>query len=93
MFCVKEFADGKNAERCSGFVAIAIAANNIAVIDAVKKLAGDNVALQTFVTEKLTKEGLIRMTARKPTANDWLQFPLWIKVPLMKFPLALSSRR
>jgi hypothetical protein len=93
MFCVKGFADGKSAERYFGFAAIVIGAINIAVIDAVKKLAGNNDALQTFVTGKLPKEGLIRETARKPTANDCLQFPLWIKVPIMKFTLPLSSRR
>ncbi len=93
MFCVKEFADGRNADRCFGFVAIVIAANNIAVINAVKRLAGDNDALQTFGTEGLPKEDMIRKTARKPTANDYLPFPLWIKVHLMKFPMSLSSRR
>lgn len=93
MFCVKEFADGKNADRCFGFVVIVIEANNIAVIGAVKKLAANNVALQTFVTVKLPKEDSIRKTARKPTANDCLPFPLWIRVPLMQFPMSLSSRR
>jgi len=93
MFCAKGFADGKSAEHYFGFAAIVIGVINIAVIVAVKKLVGNNDALQTFVTEELQKEGLIKKTARKPTANDSLQFPLWIKVPIMKFPLSLSSRR
>jgi hypothetical protein len=93
MFCVKGFADGKSAEHYFGFAAVVIGVINIAMIVAVKKLAGNNDAQQTFVTEELPKEGLIRETARKPTAADWLQFPLWIKVPIMKFPLPLSSRR
>lgn len=93
MFCVKGFADGKSADRYFGFAAVVIGAINIAAIDAVKKLDGNNDALQTFVTEELVKEGLISETARKPTATDCLQFPLWIKVPRMKFPLPLSSRR
>ena len=93
MFCVKEFADGKSAEHYFVFAAVVIGVINIAVIVVVKKLSGNNDALQTFVTEELPKEGLIRETARKPTASDWLQFPLWIKVPTMKFPLPLSSRR
>jgi hypothetical protein len=93
MFCVKGLADGTSADRYFGFAAVVIGAINIAATDAVKKLAGNNDALQTFVTEELAKEGLISETARKPTATDWLQFPLWIKVPIMKFPLSLSSRR
>ena len=93
MFCAKGFVDGKSAEHYFGFAVVVIGAINIAVIVAVKKLAGNSDALQTFVTEELQKEGLIKKTARKPTANDSLQFPLWIKVPIMKFPLSLSSRR
>jgi hypothetical protein len=93
MFCVKGFADGKSEEHYYGFATVVIGAINIAVIIAVKKLAGNNDALQTFVTEGLSKEGLIRETSRKPTGTDWLQFPLWIKVPIMRFPLSLSSRR
>ena len=49
----------------SGFAAAAIGAINIAVIVAVKKLAGNNVALQTSATEKLPKEGLIRRDRQK----------------------------
>jgi len=93
MFCVKGFADGPSADHLFGFAAVVIADINIAAINAVKKLAGNNDELQTFGTEKLPKEDLIKETARKPTANDWLQFPLWIKVPTMKLPLPLSSRR
>jgi hypothetical protein len=93
MFCVKGFADGPSADRYFGFVAVVIAGINIAAINVAKKLDGSNDELQTFGTEKLLKEGLIKETARKPTANDWLQFPLWIKVPMMKPPLPLSSRR
>jgi hypothetical protein len=65
MFCVKAFADGKSAEHYLGFAAVVIGAINIAATDAVKKLAGNNDALQTFVAEELSKEGLIRETARK----------------------------
>jgi hypothetical protein len=93
MFCVKGFAAGKSAEHCSGFAVVVIEAINTAAIDAVKKLAVNNGVLRTVVTEKLQKEGSTSETARKPTANDCLQFPLWIKVPRMKFPLSLSSRR
>jgi hypothetical protein len=93
MFCVKGFADGTNAGRYFGFAAVVIEDINTAAIAAVKKLAGNNDALQTFATEELPKEGLIRETVSKPIANDCLQFPLWIKVPTMKFPLSLSSRR
>ena len=93
MFCVKGFADGRSAEHSFGFAAVVTGVINIAVIVVVKKLSGNNDAQQTFVTEELPKGDLIKETARKPTASDWLQFPLWIKVPMMKLPLALSSRR
>jgi hypothetical protein len=93
MFCVKGFADGTSAEHYFVFAAVVIGVINIAVIVAVKKLAGNNDAQQTFVTEELPKEDLIRETASKPIVIDGLPFPLWIKVPIMKFPLPLSSRR
>ena len=70
MFCVKGFADGPSADRYFGFVAVVIAGINIAAINVAKKLGGCNDELQTFGTEKLLKEGLIKETARKPTAND-----------------------
>jgi hypothetical protein len=93
MFCVKGFADGKSAEHSFGFAAIVIEVINTAVIGAVRNLDGNNDGLRTFVTEVLQKEDLTKETARKLTANDELQFPLWIKVPIMQFPLSLSSRR
>jgi hypothetical protein len=76
-----------------GSAAVAIVASNIAVTIAAAKRAGNSGALQTFVTERLWKEGLIRGTAKKPIGNGWLQFPLWIKVPLDRLLLPLSSRR
>jgi hypothetical protein len=93
MFCVKGFADGKSAERYFGFAPLVIGAINTAVIDAAKQLAGSSGALQIFVTERLSKGGSTSGTARKPIANDWPQFPLWIKVPPTSLLLAGSFRR
>jgi hypothetical protein len=93
MFCVKGFAAGSSVGRYFGSVAAVIVATVTAASNVGAKHAGNSDALQTFVTERLSKEGLTRGIARRPIANDWLQFPLWIKVPIMKFPLSLSSRR
>jgi hypothetical protein len=93
MFCVKGFADGTSAERYFGSAAIAIGGINTAAMDADKKPAGNSDALLTFVTERLSKGDLIRETARKPIASDWLRFPLWIKVPLRRLLLAAFFRR
>jgi hypothetical protein len=93
MFCVKEFADGTNADRCFAFAADAIGAINTAAMHAVKRLAANNDVRQTFVTEKLSKEGLIKGTVRKPIAKGCLQFPLWIKVPKTPLLLPASFRR
>ena len=93
MFCVKGFADGMSAERYFGSAAIAIGDINTAAMDAAKKLAVNNGALPTFVTERLSKGDLIRGTVRKPIASDWLRFPLWIKVPPKHLLRATSFRR
>jgi hypothetical protein len=93
MFCVKGFADGMSADHYFGSAAVVIGAINTAATDVVKNLAGNNGVQQTFVIERLWKQNLISGTARKPIANDWLQFPLWIKVPPMPLLLAGSFRR
>jgi len=93
MFCVKEFADGASADRCFVFAVDVIGAINTAVINAVKRPVGNNDELQVFVTEKLSKQNLIKETDKRPIASDGLQFPLWIKVPLTPLLLAASFRR
>jgi len=80
-------------ERYFGFAAIAIGAINTAPIDAAKKHAGHSGARPIFVTEKLSKGSSTSGTARKPIANDWPRFPLWIKVPPTSLLLAGSFRR
>jgi hypothetical protein len=93
MFCVKEFADGTSVDRYSAFAADVTEGINTAATNVVRGLAGNNGVRQTFVTEKLSKQSLIKETGKKPIANDGLQFPLWIKVPLIPPLLAASFRR
>ncbi len=82
MFCAKEFADGTNADPCFASAADAIGAINTAAINAVKKRAGNNGVQRTSVTEKPSKQNLIKETDKRLIACGMLQFPLWIKVPL-----------
>ena len=93
MFCAKEFADGINAGRCFAFAADAIGAINTAAINVVKKPAGNKGIQRTFVTEKLSKQNLIKETDRRPIAYGGLQFPLWIKVPITRYLPTSSPRR
>ena len=93
MFCAKEFADGINADPCFASAADAIGAINTAAINVVKRPAGNKGAQQTSVTEKLSKQSLIKETDKGLIACGGLQFPLWIKVPLPCLLLAGSFRR
>jgi hypothetical protein len=93
MFCAKEFADGTNAGRCFAFAADATGAINTAAIHAVKKRAGNKGAQQISVTEKLSKQSLIKETDKGLIVSDDLHFPLWIKVPLPHPLLAAFLRR
>ena len=61
--------------------AAVIVASNTAASTAATKRAGSNVELQTSVTEKLLKEGLINETDSEPIGGGGQHFPLWIKVP------------
>jgi hypothetical protein len=69
MFCVKGFAAGSSAGRYFGFAAIAIGGIAIAARIAVAKHAGSSVGPQTFATEKLQKECLIKGIDREPIEN------------------------
>ena len=69
MFCVKGFAAGLNAGRFFGSAAIAIGAIVTAARIAVAKHAGSSVGPQTFATEKLQKESLIKGIDREPIEN------------------------
>jgi hypothetical protein len=93
MFCVKEFADGTNAGRCSAFAADVIGAINTAAINAVKRPAGNKGEQRTSVTEKLSKQSLIKETDKGLIVSGDLYFSLWIKVPLQHPLLAASLRR
>jgi hypothetical protein len=93
MFCAKEFADGTNAGRCFAFVADVIGVINTAAINVVKRPAGNKGEPQTSVTEKLSKQSLIKGTDKRLIACGDLHFPLWIKVPLPPHLLAASLRR
>jgi hypothetical protein len=93
MFCVKEFADGMIVGRYFGSVVPVIGAIVIVVTNAATKQFGSSVELQTVVIEGLLKESSIKKTAKKPTAYEWLHFPLWIKVQIAEFLLSVSFRR
>jgi hypothetical protein len=80
LFSVKRFAVG--VPRYFGSAVAAIAASNIAATIAAPKRAGSSVELQTSVTERLERGGLIRETAKENIGNGCgPHFPLWIKVP------------
>jgi hypothetical protein len=93
MFSVKGFAVGKNVTPSSGSAAAVTMASNIVVSIAGAKHVVRNVELQTFATGRVRREGLTSVTGREPIDNGWLQFALWIKVPLPHTPPAISSCR
>jgi hypothetical protein len=93
MFCVKGFAAGRDAGRFFGFAAPAIEASATAASIAATKHAVHNVEPLTFVTARVQRVGLTNGTGREPIDNGWLQFALWIKLPLIHLPPAISWRR
>jgi hypothetical protein len=93
MFCAKGFAVGLNAAHYSGYAVIATGDNVIAAIAAATKPGEHNAERQTSATGKVPKGNLIKEIDREPIEKGWLQFPLWIKVPLRSFLLATSFRR
>ncbi len=93
MFFVKGFAAGPDAERFFGSAAPATEASAIAAIIAAVKHAVRNVELPTFATARVPKEGLTNGTGRELTDNGWLLSALWIKLPLIHLPPAISRRR
>jgi len=93
MFFVRGFAAGPDAGPSFGFAALAIEASATAASIAGTKHAVRNVELPTFVTARVRRGGLTNGTGSGPIDDGWLQFALWIKLPLIHLPPALSWRR
>ncbi len=93
MFYVRGFAAGSSVGQFSGFAAPVIGGSATAAMNAEVKHAVRSVELQTFATGRVPKEGSIKGTGREPIDGGWLQFALWIKLPLIRLPPAISWRR
>jgi hypothetical protein len=93
LFFVKGFVGRKGAARSFGFAAAATAGSNTAATIAEAKRAGNSVEQRTFAIDKVQKGDLTNGIVSRPTGHGWLQFPLWIKVPIICSLLAKSPRR
>ncbi len=93
MFFVRGFAAGPDAGRFFGFAGPAIEASATAASIAAAKHAAHNVERLTFVTARVQKAGLTNGTVSGPIDDGWFQFALWIKLPLIRLPPAVSWRR
>lgn len=71
MFSDKEFADGVNVARSSGFVAAAIVVIVTVAMVVEAKLVENNDELRTFAINGLLREGLIIETVSGPIADGW----------------------
>ena len=93
LFSVKGFVDGQSAGRYFASAAAVIAGSNIAATIAAVKRAVSSVEQPTCAIARARKGDSINGIVSKPIGHGWLQFPLWIKVPLTPLLLAASFRR